>query len=108
VFAQIKYSLRAYRQRLDLHIVDRRGNTHAETARSVEQMRKHRHYREHPAKDLENIGGVGGFFDDLEVCYGMAFDRKGDVLPLCSVDADNSLFVWSKQTIEELKRRMAP
>ena len=54
---------------------------------------------------MENIGGVGGFFEDLEVFCGMAFDRKGDVSPLCLVDADNSLFVGSKQTTEELKRK---
>ena len=36
---------------------------------------------------------------------GMAFDRTGDVSPLYSIGAENSLIVWSTHTIEELKKK---
>ena len=35
----------------------------------------------------------------------MAFDKKQDVTSLCSNDSDDSLFVWSKQTIAELNNK---
>ena len=36
---------------------------------------------------------------------GMAYDKHGNIAPLCSESADDSLFVWSKETIGELKKR---
>ena len=68
-------------------------------------MRKHRFYQEYPAEGVENIGEMGGYFDNLEMYCGMAFNRQGDVSPLCSEGAASSLFVWSTQSIEQLKRR---
>jgi hypothetical protein len=35
----------------------------------------------------------------------MAFDVKSDVTPLCTHGASDSLFVWSEETMNELKRR---
>jgi len=68
-------------------------------------MRKSRFYQEYPWGGVPNIGGTGGSFENLRVFCGMAFNRKDDISPLCSVGANNSLFVWSKQTIEELKKK---
>ena len=84
---------------------DGRGNTHTKNARSIVQMRQHRFYQEYPAKGVDNIGGIGGHFDNLEVFCGMAFDKTGDVTPLCSEGEDKSLFVWSKQCTDALKKR---
>ena len=82
-----------------------RGNTHAKNSRLIEQMRKHTFYQEYPAAGVANIGCVGGHYEYLEVFCGMAFDRSGDVSPICSVDAANSLFVWSDQAMRELKKK---
>jgi len=82
-----------------------RLDTHAKNSRSIEQMRKSRFYQEYPWGGVPNIGGTGGTFENLRVFCGMAFNRKDDISPLCSVNANNSLFVWSKQTIEELKKK---
>ena len=82
-----------------------RGGTHTKNARSVDQMRTHQFYQEYPAEGVEKIGGIGDFFKYLEMYRGMAFSKKEDISPLCSEGADNSLFVWSKQSIEMLKKR---
>ena len=37
--------------------------------------------------------------------YGVAFDRNGDNGPLCSESEPNSLYEWSKQTTDNLKRK---
>ena len=68
-------------------------------------MRKHRFYQEYPGKGEKKIGEIGGFFDNLEVYFGLAFDRTGDVSPLCSDGAENRLFVWSKYSTEIMKQR---
>ena len=36
---------------------------------------------------------------------GMLFDKRGDLKCLCSDGAADSLFVWTEDTITELKRR---
>ncbi len=36
---------------------------------------------------------------------GMAFDVKSDMTPLCTHGASDNLFVWSEETMNELKRR---
>ena len=71
----------------------------------MDQIRKHRFYQEYPAKGVKHIGGIEGYFDDLEVYCGMAFDRTKDVEPLCLEGAENSLFVWDKGCIDILKLR---
>ena len=53
----------------------------------------------------ENLGEIEGYFENLEVYCGMAFDRKEDVTPLFSEGAENSLFVWIKDCITILKQR---
>ncbi len=35
----------------------------------------------------------------------MAFDVKSDVTPLCTHGASDSLFVWSEETMNELKQQ---
>ena len=82
-----------------------RNNTHAKNARSTDQMRQHRYYQKYPARGVENIGAVRGYFEDIEVYCGMGFDREEDVSPLCLVDSDKSLFAWSKKTLKELRKK---
>ena len=68
-------------------------------------MREHRLYREYPAIGVENLGVLEGNFDNLSMRCGMANDKKGDINPLITQDASNSLFVWSNETIKELKSK---
>ena len=83
-----------------------RGNKHDKNARLIKEMINHRLYREYPVRGVENIGGnMGKYWDNLQVYCGMAFDRQGDVTPLCSSDGEKSLYVWSKQVTDELKKR---
>ena len=82
-----------------------RGNKHADNAQSRDQMRKNPLYQLYPVKGVKNIVGEGGYFGNLDMYCGMAFDKKEDVAPLCSDGADNSVFVWSKQSINELKKK---
>ena len=35
----------------------------------------------------------------------MGFDRKEDVLPLFSFDSNRDLFVWSEETLGELRKK---
>lgn len=84
---------------------DGRGNTHAKNARLIDQMRKHTFYQEYPEEGVDNIGGAGGYFQYLEMFCGMAFDRKKDVSPICSVNSHKSLFAWSDLIMRELKKK---
>ena len=59
---------------------DFRG-THENNARSLDQMRQHHFYQKYPVEGVDNIGGIGGCFEYLEVYFGMAFDKKEDVSP---------------------------
>ena len=46
-----------------------------------------------------------GNFDNLSMHCGMAYDKNGDITPLSTQDVSNSLFVWSNETIKELKSK---
>ena len=59
-----------------------RLDTHTKNARMLDQMRKHRFYQQYPAKGEKKLGEIEGYFENLEVYCGMAFDRKEDVTPL--------------------------
>ena len=74
-------------------------------ARSKDQMQKHYYYQKYPSRDVENIRAGQGYFEDIEVYYGMGFDREEDVSPLCLVNSDKSLFVWSEKTLGKLRRK---
>ena len=56
-------------------------------------------------RGVENIGGVRGYFEDVETYCRMDFDRGEDVSPLCLIDSGKSLFAWSNKTVEELRKR---
>ena len=69
-------------------------------------MRKHNFYAMYPVRAKDNLGAPEGYFDHLDMYCGMAFDKKGDnVAPLCSTGSSNSLFVWSQESMDELKRK---
>ena len=82
-----------------------RGKEHAEHAKLVDQMKEHEFFRQCPAKGIPNLGGVGGHFQSLSIYCGMALNKKQDMASLCSNGGDDSLFVWSKQTIVELDKK---
>ena len=52
-----------------------------------------------------NLDATEGNFDSLVMYYGMAYDKKENVTPLVSHGEGNSLFIWSRETINELKGR---
>jgi hypothetical protein len=84
-----------------------RGDTHKKNARSVEEMKTHQFYAFYPAKKVETIGKRRGYFDDLSMYCGMAFDPKdvNGVSNLCSNGEIDSLFVWSNEVMEELEAK---
>ena len=57
-------------------------------------------------KGVENLGAPKGYFDDLVMYVGMAYDTStpNDLSPLCTNENDN-LLVWSERTMSELKNR---
>ena len=82
-----------------------RGKKHKSNARSKDQMRMHRLYREYPARGFNSIGAAEGTFDNLAMYCGMAYDKGGNTGPLTSVGAANSLYVWSKDATNELNKK---
>ncbi len=83
-----------------------RHDKHQSNATSPEEMRKCQFYRRYPSRDAtEDSGAWSGYFENLRMFCGMAFDKKGEVRPLCSIGKEDSLFVWSDRVIEELKKR---
>jgi len=79
---------------------------HRKNAASLDEMRKHPFYRRYPLKGVENLGAPKGYFDDLVMYVGMAYDTStpNDLSPLCTNENDN-LLVWSERTMSELKNR---
>lgn len=71
-------------------------------------MRTSRFYRENPARGVPNLGGVDGYFENLDMYCALAFDRKDDLSPFCPNEDDDSLFVWSRDTLKELNKRSRP
>ncbi|KAL7536826.1 LOW QUALITY PROTEIN: hypothetical protein ACHAXR_007426 [Thalassiosira sp. AJA248-18] len=82
-----------------------RGKKHNDNARSKDQMRVHRFYRDYPARGVENLGAPEGHFENLVMYCGMAYDKKCDVKALCSDAVNDGLFVWSLESISEMKRK---
>ena len=85
-----------------------RGNTHAKNARKTEMMRKMRFHRSYPAEGVQNLGGRKGYFETLDMYCAMGFDRTDDLSAFCPKEADDTVFVWSKDTIKELNKRSGP
>mmetsp|Transcript_22611 Transcript_22611/g.34254 ORF Transcript_22611/g.34254 Transcript_22611/m.34254 type:complete len:444 (-) Transcript_22611:16-1347(-) len=82
-----------------------RMKQHYKNAASKDQMREHPLYAKYPAKDVENLGSPEGIFNDLLIYCGMAFDSKASVSSLCSHGKSDSLFVWDKEVMDELKKK---
>ena len=64
-----------------------------------------RFYQLYPAKGFPNLGSRDGYWDHLTMYCALGFDKKGDVSPLYDCSKDDGLFVWSKESIDELSRR---
>ncbi len=86
--------------------LESRIKKHQQNSRSSTEMRRSRFYRYYPSKEATDV--VGGFrnayFEDLDFYCAMAFDPKS-VDQICSIDSDDSLFVWSKKFISFLNDR---
>jgi len=82
-----------------------RGNKHEQNARCKDEMRKHPLYARYPAFGVDNVGAREGYFENLDMYCAMSFHSKSDVTALCSHDLENSLFVWSGETMEEIKKK---
>ena len=81
------------------------GMKHQKNASSMEEMRMHPLYSKYPKRGVENVGAPEGYFDNLWMYCGMAFDANGIIAPLCSDNEEDSIFVWSSKSIDELKKR---
>ena len=68
-------------------------------------MKRSKVYQLYPARGVPNLGAIDGHFEDLDTYVGMAFDRKADLTPLCSVGKKDSVFIWSERTLRELGAR---
>mmetsp|Transcript_9859 Transcript_9859/g.17267 ORF Transcript_9859/g.17267 Transcript_9859/m.17267 type:complete len:268 (+) Transcript_9859:1034-1837(+) len=84
---------------------DGRGEKHKKNAQSKDEMRKHPLYAKYPAFGVSNLGGRKGYFDNLIMYCGMAYDKKGDVSKLCSTNSESSLLVWSEEAMEEIRKK---
>ena len=82
-----------------------RGRKHYENSQSIEEMRKSTFYRTYPTVGVANLGGRGGYFSNLDMHCGMAFDIREDITHLCCDVDDGGLFVWSEECMSELKKR---
>lgn len=83
-----------------------RLDTHEKNSKLREQMMRHVLYRLYPFRGVNNLGAEEGYFDHLVAYCGMAFDAKDSAsAPLFSADASDGLFVWSEETINELKKK---
>ena len=54
---------------------------------------------------MDNIGAPEGYFDNLGMYCGMAFDSKGNTTPLCSDGKEDSLFIRNRETMDVLKKK---
>ena len=79
---------------------------HQQNSLSMTEMRKSRFYRYYPSMNAAyNFGRIrNGYFEDLDMYCAMAFDLR-NVYQICSVDGDDSLFVWSKQVMDFLEKK---
>ena len=80
-----------------------RRKKHEHNSKSISEMRGSRFYRYYASKSATTtLVTRKGYFEDLNFYSALAFDPK-DVDPICAVDEDDSLFVWSKDFIDFLK-----
>lgn len=68
-------------------------------------MKIHPLYAKHFAQGVDNFGAREGYFDNLIMYCGMAFDAKKEVSPLYSHSVESSLYSWSKDSINELGKK---
>ena len=78
-----------------------RNNKHEKNAASLDKMRGSKIYAYYPIEGEANLGARRGYFDNLVMYVGMAYDKTKNVEPILSSD----LLVWSKQSMAELKKK---
>ena len=63
-------------------------------------------YREYPTRGLDSVGKREGYFDNLAMYCGIAYDKGGNTeAALRSVGAADSLYVSSKEVTDEFNKR---
>ena len=82
-----------------------RGATHTKNSKSKDQMRIHPLYRKYPSREVANLGAREGYWHNLNMYCAMAYNKVSDLSPLYSQDQNDSLFVWSKETMCELVKK---
>ena len=58
-----------------------------------DEMRNHPLYQYYPVKGVPNLGAREGYFENLAMYCGMAYDANDNLEPRCSDGVDNSLLV---------------
>ena len=58
-------------------------------------------YREYPTRGLDSVGKREGYFDNLVMYCGMAYNKGGNTEALRSVGATDSLYIWNKEVTDE-------
>ena len=74
-----------------------------DNAKSLDQMRIHRLYREYPWPGVDHLGVDKGSFNNLVMYCGMAYDKQGDITALCTNGVENSLLIWNNESLTELE-----
>jgi len=82
-----------------------RGAAHTKNFKSKDQMCIHSLYRKYPSRGVANIGAEEGYWHNLNMYCAMAYDKTSDFSPFYLQDQNNSLFVWSKETMCELVKK---
>ena len=63
-------------------------------------------YCEYPGRGTSNLGAAEGSFENIVMYCDMAYyDKRPSVGPLKLHEGTDSLFVWSRETINELNKK---
>ena len=79
----------------------RSGKKHENNDTSNDEMRQHSFHSNILEKEWRILVHQGGYFDNIEMYYGIVFDMNGDTTSLCSNDKGDSLFLWNIEGINE-------
>ena len=80
------------------------GMKHKKKDASMEEMIVHLFYCKYPNRGVKNVGAPEGYFDNHWMYCGMASDANGIIAPLCSDNEEDSILVWSSESMDELNK----
>ena len=81
-----------------------RGGKHKKNAACRDQMQKLDFYRLFPVEGVDNLGGRDGYFRDLTMYCGLAFNRNANIKSLCSQNMQGSLFCLEQRGNEQIEK----